>query len=64
MAFNIGSQVRLATGGPVMVVTHSDDENTTCEWFGKRELMERSFPTAALVAHEPIEAMTSTIIKR
>lgn len=64
--FRPGTTVRHVTGGPVMAVTSSDEDNTQCEWFDTEigDFKQRSFDTPALVEHKPTDRMTSTQVQK
>jgi len=51
-SFQIGTVVRLRSGGPAMVVVSVRGESTSCEWFDEGQKRRGEFPTAALECDE------------
>lgn len=57
MTIEIGSVVRLKSGGPWMTVTRSGmshDDSWCCEWFSIQGLGVAEFPAATLVSQEEL----------
>lgn len=52
-ALQINTQVRLASGGPVMTITRLDGDTARCIWFVGGVPESGDFPTGALVKHNP-----------
>ena len=51
-SFQIGTVVRLRSGGPAMVVVSVRGESTSCEWFDQGQKGRGEFPTSALECDE------------
>ena len=57
MSFQIGSKVRLRSGGPNMTVEAISGDDVTCVWFDKNSTRERTFPVATLEDADKIEKL-------
>jgi len=41
MDFNVGDNVQLKSGGPIMVIDSVEDDSIECIWFNKDGIIER-----------------------